>query len=164
MSGEPPVARLVPGFVGAPGSRTFYFEVEAAPGGPTYWYLAEKTQVAAFAAQSKLLLAEIGFTGAGAHLDVASLRPPEDVEFRLGGLTIEYREGPGVVEIGFEPIEEGTAMVTHRVTPAQLDAAARIGAAAVEAGRPPCPKCGLAMDPEGHVCPTTNGDLRGHRP
>ncbi|MHB8593573.1 MAG: DUF3090 family protein, partial [Acidimicrobiales bacterium] len=30
----------------------------------------------------------------------------------------------------------------------------------VEAGRPPCPLCGLPLDPSGHQCPRTNG----HRP
>ena len=30
----------------------------------------------------------------------------------------------------------------------------------VEAGRPPCPLCGLPLDPTGHQCPRTNG----HRP
>ena len=30
----------------------------------------------------------------------------------------------------------------------------------VEAGRPPCPLCGLPLDPSGHACPRTNG----HRP
>lgn len=164
MSREEPVARFVPGFVGVPGSRTFYFEVETGPDGPTAWYLAEKTQVAAFAAQSALLLAELGFTGAGAHLDVAPLRDPESVAFRVAELTIAYLESPGLIEIGFGPVEDEIDAATHLVTPAQLDAAVRIGAAVVEAGRPLCAKCGLAMDPDGHVCPTTNGDLRGHRP
>ena len=27
----------------------------------------------------------------------------------------------------------------------------------VEAGRPPCPLCGLPLDPRGHDCPRTNG-------
>jgi uncharacterized repeat protein (TIGR03847 family) len=30
----------------------------------------------------------------------------------------------------------------------------------VESGRPPCPLCGLPLDPSGHDCPRTNG----HRP
>jgi uncharacterized repeat protein (TIGR03847 family) len=164
MSREAPVARFVPGFVGVPGDRTFYFEVEIGPHGQTAWYLAEKTQVAAFAAQAALLLAELGFTGAGANLDVEPLRAPASVAFRVAELTIAYLEEPGLIEIGFGPVEDEAAPVAHSVTPAQLDAAVRIGVTAVDAGRPACPKCGLAMDPDGHVCPTTNGDLRGHRP
>ena len=31
----------------------------------------------------------------------------------------------------------------------------------VAAGRPPCPLCGLPLDPEGHICVRTNGYLRG---
>jgi hypothetical protein len=27
----------------------------------------------------------------------------------------------------------------------------------VSSGRPPCPICGQPMDPDGHVCPRSNG-------
>ena len=27
----------------------------------------------------------------------------------------------------------------------------------VAAGRPPCPLCGLPLNPEGHICPRQNG-------
>jgi len=30
----------------------------------------------------------------------------------------------------------------------------------VAAGRPPCPLCGLPLDPDGHVCPRQNGYRR----
>jgi uncharacterized repeat protein (TIGR03847 family) len=44
----------------------------------------------------------------------------------------------------------------------RLDAPAARGfiAHAVEviaAGRPPCPLCGLPLNPEGHICPRRNG-------
>ena len=35
--------------------------------------------------------------------------------------------------------------------------------AAVAAGRPICPRCSLPIDPDGHVCPALNGDLRHRR-
>jgi uncharacterized repeat protein (TIGR03847 family) len=164
VSADVPVSRFVPGFTGSPGNRRFFFEVETEPGGPSYWYLAEKTQVADFAAQSALLLAEMGFTGAGAQLDLAPLREPTAVAFRVAEMTIEYRESAGLVVVTLGPGDESEPDAVHAITPAQLDAAVQIGTNAVRAGRPPCPRCGLAMDPTGHVCPTTNGDLRGHRP
>jgi len=163
MTAVHPVARFVPGFVGTPGQRTFYFEVEAVPG-RAVWYVAEKTQVAAFAAESLVLLAELGFIGAGAHLDVTPMRTPETEGFRIGELGLEYVEADRVVLVRLAPVNKPAEGDVHAVTPAQLDAAARIAVTAVEAGRPSCRRCGLAMDPEGHICPTTNGDLRGHRP
>ena len=30
----------------------------------------------------------------------------------------------------------------------------------VSAGRPPCPFCGLPLDPDGHICPRQNGHRR----
>jgi len=47
-----------------------------------------------------------------------------------------------------------------RLTPAQARAFAKRAAAVVSAGRPPCPFCGLPLDPAGHVCPRQNGYLR----
>lgn len=159
-----PAIRFVPGYVGLPGQRTFYFEVEQHD--RTSWFLLEKVQVAAFAAEAGRLLVEAGFQDAGRHLDPGPIREPDDVAFRVGELRIVYDESAGLVEITLlavgEPEDEDQATV--RVTPAQLDAAVRLGAEAVGAGRPFCPDCGLAIDPEGHACPTTNGDLRGHRP
>jgi uncharacterized repeat protein (TIGR03847 family) len=32
--------------------------------------------------------------------------------------------------------------------------------AVVASGRPPCPLCGLALDPRGHICPRANGYRR----
>jgi hypothetical protein len=77
---------------------------------------------------------------------------------------LQYREDPDTITIVLVPTVDDIDSVSFEVTPAQLDAAARNGAAAVRAGRPRCPRCGLAMDPDGHHCPSTNGDLRNHRP
>ncbi|HEY5033265.1 MAG TPA: DUF3090 family protein, partial [Actinomycetes bacterium] len=37
---------------------------------------------------------------------------------------------------------------------------AQRAAAVVGAGRPPCPFCGLPLDPTGHLCPRQNGYRR----
>ena len=60
--------------------------------------------------------------------------------------------------------DEADAPVECEMTHAQLDAFAREAQVVVAAGRPECPRCGLAMDADGHNCPRSNGDLRGHRP
>jgi uncharacterized repeat protein (TIGR03847 family) len=47
-----------------------------------------------------------------------------------------------------------------RLSPAVARAFAQRAAAVVGAGRPPCPFCGLPLDPTGHVCPRQNGYRR----
>ena len=78
--------------------------------------------------------------------------------------TVVAMPGDGIGQVVLPESVRSLDSVGFDVTPAQLDAAARHGAAAVRAGRPRCPRCGLAMEPEGHHCPATNGDLRDHRP
>lgn len=162
MSDRHLAARFVPGFIGVPGERTFLLEVDDAAG--RVWYLLEKAQVAQLAEQSAELLEKAGLSGAGASLDPGPVHEPEQIEFRIGQIEIVFVEEGGQIDVILAPVPPDTPPVVHSISPAQLDAAVRIGRMAVSGGRPKCNKCGLAMDPEGHVCPTTNGDLRHHRP
>jgi uncharacterized repeat protein (TIGR03847 family) len=55
------------------------------------------------------------------------------------------------------PIEEEEGYVARiYATRSQVRAMAARGAAAVAAGRPPCPLCDMPMDPAGHRCPRWN--------
>lgn len=156
------IESLTPGAIGEPGDRTFYLQVAADEG--TSWFLLEKGQVAALGEQALELLDTAGLAGAGAELSPAPLEEPGDVVFRVGAMQLSYSEETGLVEIILASTDEDLEPVAFTLTPSQLDVAARAGLAATAAGRPPCPRCGLAMDPSGHICPTTNGDLRQHRP
>ena len=51
-------------------------------------------------------------------------------------------------------------MLRVRLTAAQAREFADRAQAVVSAGRPPCPFCGLPLDPAGHVCPRQNGHRR----
>jgi len=64
-----------------------------------------------------------------------------------------------VVEELVEEDEEGL-VARISLTREQAAAFAIRATQLVEAGRPPCPLCGLPLDPAGHDCPRTNG----HRP
>jgi uncharacterized repeat protein (TIGR03847 family) len=46
------------------------------------------------------------------------------------------------------------------LTLAQADAFAKRTAAVVDAGRLPCPFCGIPIDNTGHLCPRANGYRR----
>lgn len=157
-----PVERFVPGFIGPPGERAFYFEVGSETG--TSWYLLEKGQVAAFAVEAARLLLGHDLGGAAGDLTLPQITEPDEVEFRVGEMRIAFDEPTGLVALDLVSGEEDDETVTLWLTAGQLDAAARTGVEAVGQGRPLCPRCGLAMDPEGHPCPESNGDLRGHRP
>jgi len=47
-----------------------------------------------------------------------------------------------------------------RLTPTDTRAFVARALKLVAAGRPPCPFCGLPLDPAGHVCPRQNGYRR----
>ena len=153
--------RFAAGAIGEPGDRTFLLQVETA--GRLDTYLLEKAQVAALGEQSLELLARIGFEGRDMDIDT-ELRPPESLVFRVGSMQLGYSEDTSIVTLLLGSVDDTDEDVAYDMTPAMLDAAAHRGLETVAAGRPLCPRCGLAMDPEGHHCPADNGDLREHRP
>ncbi|CAN5411383.1 DUF3090 domain-containing protein [soil metagenome] len=161
MSGRRLVDTFIPGFVGEPGDRTFYLLVDDA--GARSWYLLEKGQVAAFAMESGQLLADHELVTAGDELELGDMAAPDEVAFRVADISLAYEED-GTVAVTVVSTDDAAVTVIHHLTITQLGAAARVAVTAVMAGRPRCPRCGLAMDAEGHHCPLTNGDLRGHRP
>ena len=156
------VERFVAGAIGEPGDRQFRLEVVA--DGLTTAYLIEKLQVAALAEEAQNVLRERSMLGAGLSITLGDVSPETPLEFRVGGLQLALGEDSGLVTIVLHSTEDADPPVTCELTLPQLDAFAREALALVSSGRPACPRCGLAMDPDGHNCPRSNGDLRGHRP
>ena len=75
----------------------------------------------------------------------------------VGTLGVSYDEDSDrIVLVAEELVEEGEDGDVARcaVTRAQAAAFAIRATGLVEAGRPPCPMCGLPLDPAGHECPT----------
>lgn len=153
---------FVTGAVGEPGDRTFLLQF--VQGEDRLSYVLEKGQVEALGEQSQELLENVGLTGSGSALPQSEPWFPDELEFRVGSMQLGYVEAAGEMTLVLIPTDDENEPVTYTLTPAQLDAAARDGLAAVSSGRPTCPRCGLAMDRTGHHCPATNGDLRGYRP
>jgi len=52
---------------------------------------------------------------------------------------------------------DGPDLVRVRFTPLAARAFVERSLRTVAAGRPPCPFCGLPLDPTGHICPRKNG-------
>ena len=155
------VDRFAGGAIGEPGHRVFLLEFVVA--GVAIAYVIEKLQVAALAEEARRLLRERSLIGIGLNVDPGPVHEETPINFRVGGIQLGLADGGEVAEIVLHSTQDD-APVEYEVTLAQLDAFAREASAVVAAGRPACPHCHLAMDPEGHNCPRSNGDLRDHRP
>lgn len=170
---EPP-ERFVAGTIGQPGERTFY--LQATGGGRTVSVVLEKVQVAALAERLGDLLDEaerrLGADATDANPDTVDNEPleiPLDEEFRVGtlGLAWDAADSTVIVEAtatapdGEEEVpEEDLDVLRVRLSPAYTRAFVARALKLVAAGRPPCPFCGLPLDPAGHVCPRQNGYRR----
>jgi hypothetical protein len=156
------VERFAGGAIGEPGNRVFMLEVVS--GGATVAYVIEKFQVHAFAQQAQNLLRERGLLGAGLSVDPGGVHDESAIAFRVSGLELGIAEQSDTAHLVIHSTDDGDNPVEYELTLGQLDAFAREALAVVASGRPACPRCGLSMDPDGHNCPRTNGDLRAHRP
>jgi uncharacterized repeat protein (TIGR03847 family) len=179
-----PPDRFVAGTVGQPGDRTFYLQASAA--GRIVSVALEKVQVAVLAERLGELLEEVRRRGAGdvpvvaprELEDTAPLDIPVEEEFRVGTMGLAWdgddervviealaqqAGGPGDAEEEVEPLtdsEEGPDALRVRITAEAARAFIKRAGRVVAAGRPPCPLCGLPLDPEGHICPRQNGHRR----
>ena len=151
------VDHLTAGAIGPPGNRVFY--LQAGQGPQIVSLRLEKTQVAALVAYLAGMLADMPPPG-----DIPStgteLVEPVVAEWVIGSLGVTYdEEADRVVIVAEELVEEGEEAARARITATREQVAALSvrGAEAVAAGRPPCPLCGLPLDPEGHTCPRLNG-------
>jgi uncharacterized repeat protein (TIGR03847 family) len=156
------VERFAGGAIGEPGSRVFMLEFVT--GGEAVAYVIEKLQVHALALEVQKLLRERGLIGVGLSVEPGGVHSETPVAFRVGGLELGIAEQSEVAKLVVHSTEEDDDPVEYELSLAQMDAFARESLAVVASGRPACPRCGLAMDPDGHNCPRTNGDLSGHRP
>jgi uncharacterized repeat protein (TIGR03847 family) len=167
--------RFIAGTVGTPGDRTFY--LQAVDGMRVISVSLEKQQVVVLADRIEQLLDEVvARTGtalpATGDPDVAALQQPVEEEFRVGAMGLAWDGDTGLVVIEaqapvedtelaqqtlLEDVEEGPDALRVRIEPGRARAFVDRARRVVASGRPPCPLCGLPLDPAGHVCPRQNG-------
>jgi uncharacterized repeat protein (TIGR03847 family) len=172
--------RFVAGTVGEPGARAFYLQATEAE--RVVSVLLEKQQVQVLAERVNALLEEV-HRRFGAELpaeaeqveDLQPLTTPVEEEFRVGtmGLGWDSEAGAVVVEllavtetevdesVVLDDTEEGPDAVRVFLSPEQAREFTARSQRVISAGRLPCPLCGEALDPAGHVCIRTNGYRRG---
>ncbi len=170
--------RFIAGTVGQPGDRTFFLQASSA--GRTVSVSLEKVQVTLLADRLEELLGEVQrrlgvpvAEEAGAD-DNEPLDTPVEEEFRVGAMGLAWDGEAELVVVeaqaaGDEPadestiledVEDGPDVLRVRISSAEARAFIERARRVVSAGRPPCPLCGLPLDPAGHVCPRQNGYRR----
>ena len=153
----PEVDHLTAGAIGPPGQRVFY--LQAGHGAQVVSLRLEKTQVAALVAYLAGMLADMPPPGEIPTTGM-DLVEPVVAEWVVASLGVTYdEEADRIVIMAEELVEEGAEAARAKIiaTREQVAALSVRGAEAVAAGRPPCPLCGLPLDPEGHTCPRLNG-------
>jgi uncharacterized repeat protein (TIGR03847 family) len=151
--------RFTVGTVGAVGRRVFLLQCGNAS--VTLTIKVEKQQVAVLAEYLVRLLSDLEQPDqVQSDMELDDAMEPRWV---VGTLGVSYDEDSDrIVLVAEELVAEGEDGDVARcaITRAQAAAFAIRATSLIEAGRPPCPMCGLPLDPAGHECPRTNG----HRP
>jgi uncharacterized repeat protein (TIGR03847 family) len=151
--------RFTVGTEGPVGRRVFL--VQCRSGATLLTLKAEKQQVSVLAEYLGRVLSDLERpTDLPEDLE---LEEPTEPHWVIGTLGFTYDDGIDRVVLVAEELvaeDEDGDVARFSITRAQAAAFAIRATSLVEAGRPPCPLCGLPIDPSGHRCPRTNG----HRP
>ena len=160
--------RFVAGTVGEPGERAFFIQVRS--GARLFSVAAEKAQVQAISNRLEVMVAEIRksnplVTIQQLPVDDAPLESPIDAEFEIGAMSLSWDEESQLICVALFELEDDEEeadgeVVEVNVTIGMASAFSRRSKAVVNAGRLPCPFCGIPIDPRGHLCPRANGYRR----
>jgi uncharacterized repeat protein (TIGR03847 family) len=168
--------RFIVGTVGMPGERSFYLQVS---GNKSVVSIAiEKGQTSVLANGLDKLLDDLHKMGhqvpmvEPGDLDLEPLSLPIDIEFVAYSmglawnaeselLTLEiHAESDEIPDVEENP-ENGPDCLRVRINLQQARAFIARTQKVVAAGRPICTFCQYPIDPQGHVCPRSNGYRRG---
>jgi len=160
--------RFVAGTVGEPGERAFYLQLRSSS--RLFSVAVEKAQVQAMSARLDVMINEIRKTNPlliieKFSIDDAPLESPIDAEFQIGAMSLAWDEETQLICVELFELEddeeEGEGeFVEINISVGMAAAFAARSKAVVNAGRLPCPFCGIPIDPRGHLCPRANGYRR----
>ena len=174
-----PVERFVAGTVGEPGERTFF--IQARTGTRVVSVVVEKSQVIALGERTKIMLREIKKSDPtivikSNETDDAPLEQPIFEEFRAGVIAMAWDAENSVLvyelrevtsndddtddEVVFDEKNLSVDLLRVHVSPTQAASFSKRCLSLASAGRLPCPFCGIPIDPNGHLCPRSNGYRR----
>lgn len=160
--------RFIAGTVGEPGERAFYLQIRSAT--HLLSVAVEKAQVQAISARLEVMISEIRKSSPLMIIeklakDDASLESPIDAEFQIGAMSLAWDEATQLICIQLFELEDDEEdaegdVVEINITLTMAAAFSLRSKAVVNAGRLPCPFCGIPIDPRGHLCPRANGYRR----
>lgn len=160
--------RFIAGTVGEPGERAFYLQVRSSY--RLFSVAVEKAQVQAIIARLDVMVAEIRKSNPLISIekfpsDDAPLESPVESEFQVGAMSLSWDEVSALICIELYELEEDEEDSTGEVVEINISlgmatAFTARSKAVVNAGRLPCPFCGIPIDPRGHLCPRANGYRR----
>ena len=150
------------GSVGPQGQRVFYLQAGQSPRLVTL--KCEKEQVRGLAGYLADLISRHPAAGEEPRRD-ARLREPLEAAWAVASLGVGYDEAADrIVVVANELTEEEAAepaTARFRITRAQAGAFVQRALELMKASRPICPVCAGPKDPDGHICPRSNGHARG---
>jgi uncharacterized repeat protein (TIGR03847 family) len=160
--------RFVAGTVGQPGERAFYLQVRSSS--RLFSVAVEKAQVQAIAARMENMVSEVRkanplITVDKLPFDDSPLESPIDSEFEIGAMSLSWKEETKLICVELFELEddeedsEGEVLEIN-ITLGMASSFSSRSKAVVNAGRLPCPFCGIPIDPRGHLCPRANGYRR----
>ena len=160
--------RFIAGTVGEPGERAFYIQVRTSS--RLFSVAVEKAQVQAITARLDVMISEIRKSNPLINiekfpLDDAPLESPVDAEFQVGAMSLAWDEESALISVELYELEEDEEdsegeVVEIYISIGMAAAFSSRSKAVVNAGRLPCPFCGIPIDPRGHLCPRANGYRR----
>ena len=160
--------RFIAGTVGEPGERAFFLQVRSSY--RLFSVAIEKAQVQAIIARLDVMVAEIRKSNPLINIekfptDDAPLESPVEAEFQVGAMSLAWDEESTLICIELYELEEDDEDSTGEVVEINISLGMAIAftarsKAVVNAGRLPCPFCGIPIDPRGHLCPRANGYRR----
>ncbi len=145
--------RVMVGVIGEVGDRTFL--LQAREGRQLVVVKLEKDQVAILASWLARVVRQLPRPDT-IEVDL-TFEPAYEPDLVASQITVSLDEDAQRIEVVVEPVDEDEDGLVVMMTIPQAAAFAIRAVELIEAGRPPCPICGLPLDPRGHLCPRTNG-------
>jgi len=144
---------------GQPGERTFRLRLLGyAAESASLWLEKEHVQAMSLALQQ--VISRLGHEEPPRVAELGDFPDVPDYDLRVGRMSVGFDLSDRtavleVEELGSEP-EKGSGLRV-RLTRGQCASLVVQLDRIIAAGRPTCPLCSLPIDPQGHVCPRSNG-------
>jgi uncharacterized repeat protein (TIGR03847 family) len=160
--------RFVAGTVGEPGERAFFIQLRSQS--RLFSVAVEKAQVQAISTRLEIMVAEVRKANPllmveKSQIDDVPLESPVDAEFQIGAMSLAWDEESKLICVQLFELEDDEEDFDGEVVEINISLSMAISfcarsKAVVNAGRLPCPFCGIPIDPRGHLCPRANGYRR----